>query len=380
MITLDLFEQWENKKPGVAEGSKTVCPSCHSADVKTYSDGEKECNHCHRTWDVQGMAEGKPSKGKLAAAAINKSIKDRKDPNRYSNREYYNTVDQKMKDERVKNDLNKFVRPAMNEQGVAEGADDLRDSVLDVLKAIYNGSSSGEYMIDTLADEFGQYYDEVEASGDQSLQNAYSFMMDNGQEADSDPQAMAQIAKQAISMLTQGVAEGLEEQVYKVVALDKSNALKKPTKLNVKASSIEDVFSRLAANDWYALSINGVEVVGGKRLKQGVAEEVDTGEYDARKTIPSSKEKNDEVFRKHRERMKALDKDEQGVAEGGDVPHWRVEQSKATGRYYVVSGYSDKSRKVWKSKLGAIDFVKKADAEAKAQELNQGVAEGNAGT
>ena len=66
----------------------------------------------------------------------------------------------------------------------------------------------------------------------------------------------------------QGVAEGLEEQVYKVVALDKSNALKKPTKLNVKASSIEDVFSRLAANDWYALSINGVEVVAGKRLKQ----------------------------------------------------------------------------------------------------------------
>jgi hypothetical protein len=70
----------------------------------------------------------------------------------------------------------------------------------------------------------------------------------------------------------QGVAEGSEEQVYKVVALDKSNALKKPTKLNVKASSIEDVFSRLAANDWYALSINGVEVVAGKRLKQGVAE------------------------------------------------------------------------------------------------------------
>lgn len=70
----------------------------------------------------------------------------------------------------------------------------------------------------------------------------------------------------------QDVAEDSEEQVYKVVALDKSNALKKPTKLNVKASSIEDVFSRLAANDWYALSINGVEVVGGKRLKQDVAE------------------------------------------------------------------------------------------------------------
>ena len=76
-----------------------------------------------------------------------------------------------------------------------------------------------------------------------------------------------------------GVEEGSDEQVYKVVALDKSNALKKPTKLNVKASSIEDVFSRLAANDWYALSINGVEVVAGKRLKQGVAEGADFGAY-----------------------------------------------------------------------------------------------------
>jgi hypothetical protein len=71
--------------------------------------------------------------------------------------------------------------------------------------------------------------------------------------------------------MKEGVAEG-EQQVYKVVALDKGNALKKPTKLKVKADSIEDVFARLAANDWYPLEINGVEVVAGKRLKQGVAE------------------------------------------------------------------------------------------------------------
>jgi hypothetical protein len=63
------------------------------------------------------------------------------------------------------------------------------------------------------------------------------------------------------------------EQVYKVVALDKGNALKKPTKMKVKASSLEDLFSRLSANDWYPLEINGVEVIAGKRLKQGVAEE-----------------------------------------------------------------------------------------------------------
>lgn len=66
---------------------------------------------------------------------------------------------------------------------------------------------------------------------------------------------------------------------------------------------------------------------------------------------------------------------ETDVAEGSDIPHWRVEQSDATGRYYVVSGYTTKSRRVWKNKLGAVDFNKKADAEAKAQELNKGVVE-----
>jgi hypothetical protein len=69
----------------------------------------------------------------------------------------------------------------------------------------------------------------------------------------------------------QGVAEGAE-QVYKVLAVDKSNALSKQVKLKVKASSLDEVFERLAINDWYPLEINGVEVINGKRLKQGVAE------------------------------------------------------------------------------------------------------------
>lgn len=69
----------------------------------------------------------------------------------------------------------------------------------------------------------------------------------------------------------QDVEEG-SEQIYKVVALDKGNALKKPTKMKVKADSIEDLFSRLSANDWYPLEINGVEVIAGKRLKQEINE------------------------------------------------------------------------------------------------------------
>jgi hypothetical protein len=70
----------------------------------------------------------------------------------------------------------------------------------------------------------------------------------------------------------QGVAEG-SEQIYNILALDKGNALKKPTKLKWKASSLEDIFDALAAQDWYPLEINGVEVIAGKRLKQGVAED-----------------------------------------------------------------------------------------------------------
>lgn len=74
-----------------------------------------------------------------------------------------------------------------------------------------------------------------------------------------------------IETAQQGVAEG-SEQVYKVIALDRSNALGGKEEMTVKADSIEDLFSRLSANDWYPLEINGIEVIAGKRLKQGVAE------------------------------------------------------------------------------------------------------------
>jgi ribosomal protein L37AE/L43A len=38
-------------------GKQYQCPRCHSTDIKTYSDGEKECHQCHKTWDVKGVAE-----------------------------------------------------------------------------------------------------------------------------------------------------------------------------------------------------------------------------------------------------------------------------------------------------------------------------------
>jgi hypothetical protein len=66
------------------------------------------------------------------------------------------------------------------------------------------------------------------------------------------------------SPLGKGVAEG-SEQVYKVIAVDKSNALGRRVKLNVKANSVDEVFERLAMSDWYPLSINGAEVIDGRR-------------------------------------------------------------------------------------------------------------------
>jgi hypothetical protein len=36
-----------------SEKNSLTCPRCGSADVKTYSDGEKKCNSCGNTWDVK---------------------------------------------------------------------------------------------------------------------------------------------------------------------------------------------------------------------------------------------------------------------------------------------------------------------------------------
>lgn len=43
--------------------------------------------------------------------------------------------------------------------------------------------------------------------------------------------------------------------------------------------------------------------------EMGMREEVDTGEYDARKTVPSSKEEQEKVFARHRERVKNINQE-----------------------------------------------------------------------
>ena len=75
------------------------------------------------------------------------------------------------------------------------------------------------------------------------------------------------------------------------------------------------MFSKIAksAGKEYGSKERGEKVAGAVlaklRAKESVEEEVDTGEYDARKTQPSSKEKQDKVFGRHRERVKNLDKE-----------------------------------------------------------------------
>jgi hypothetical protein len=89
------------------------------------------------------------------------------------------------------------------EEGVAEGSDDLRSDVLLVIQDIYNGAQAGEDMIDTVADELGDYFQDVKRSKDKTLRKAYQFMRREGAEAEDDPEMMAQVAKQAIDMLGQ---------------------------------------------------------------------------------------------------------------------------------------------------------------------------------
>ena len=114
---------------------------------------------------------------------------------------------------------------------------------------------------ETFLDELYSYLDA------QYGKRVADMTMDHGNDAEYD-----EYYASYSDLTEQGVAEG-SEQVYKVLAVDKSNALSKQVKLKVKASSLDEVFERLAVNDWYPLEINGIEVVNGKRLKQGMDED-----------------------------------------------------------------------------------------------------------
>lgn len=177
------------------------------------------------------------------------------------------------------------------------------------------------------------------------------------------------------------VAEG-SEQVFKVVAVSKSNALEKPTTLNVKASSLDEVFERLAINDWYPLEINGIEVIKGKRLKQGVAEgyNLDSHIKQTRDRILKYKDWNttgshDKKIKELQDKLKELlAQKKQGVAEGyndisvGDYVSY--DDGSGTDRWEVVS--IEGNRVELRNDQGGTTF---ADINDVLKE--QGVAEGD---
>lgn len=104
------------------------------------------------------------------------------------------------------------VSPAMmrkikqGQQGVGEATDnsELRDAVLSVLQNILQGAQDGHDMIDDVADELGDYFDDVKNSDDETLKKAYAFAREHGAEAEDNPEAMARAMKMAISQLQTG--------------------------------------------------------------------------------------------------------------------------------------------------------------------------------
>lgn len=194
--------------------------------------------------------------------------------------------------ENIYNRVAYIVFERINQQGVAEGFSSLDPKVKGKIQNI----------VSRLSDEYGMWDHKKQTFTPQGLEHLKSILKFNikyikyalsltsrdfeaeGVAEESDRQFAQRMKKQAEQPPTKGMsnAEKVDkgwrnpnipsEQIYKVVALTKSNALAKPTKMKVKADSIEDLFARLSANDWYPLEINGVEVIAGKRLKQGVAE------------------------------------------------------------------------------------------------------------
>ena len=87
----------EAKKKTSADKSNTqtkqeLCPSCSSADVKTYSSGEKECNQCHKTWAVKDVSENcddfhcklrQKVKQRAASDQADMAIAQAKDPSKW---------------------------------------------------------------------------------------------------------------------------------------------------------------------------------------------------------------------------------------------------------------------------------------------------------
>jgi hypothetical protein len=167
--------------------------------------------------------------------------------------------------------------------GVMEGLEDstIQTAIIDTVERLFRKNDLSDYgALEAIRQGVKHHFSKPNATVETAIEGILNILnkrMRKGVELGRFKEALRQgIAHQ---LKKQGVAEGSEEQVYTVVALDKSylrdpttTGLNKPKKLNIKANSIEDVFNRLPTNHWHIISINGVEVEAGNRPKQGVAE------------------------------------------------------------------------------------------------------------
>lgn len=95
-------------------------------------------------------------------------------------------------------------------QGVTEAIHidvDLVRAVFYVAKEIYDGAKAGNDMTDTIADELGDYFDDVEQSGLPKLKRAYAAMRDT---ADEDPNIQKRAAGDALLTLNTLIRQGTD--------------------------------------------------------------------------------------------------------------------------------------------------------------------------
>ena len=87
------------------------------------------------------------------------------------------------------------------ESTVAEDGDDLEDlraELRDAYKMMYDSASEGIDQTDHIADELGEFFDAVEESGDESIQQGYEMVRGT---ADTDPEEQAEALRKAMRLL-----------------------------------------------------------------------------------------------------------------------------------------------------------------------------------
>lgn len=154
--------------------------------------------------------------------------------------------------------------------------------------------------------------------GHMDLIKTYGIMdvMDAIREASLFYEGMDEIGSSDVSAMVNSVIKHLERTKKSVEKeLDEHGGGGKPRtpwQKFMEAPGAETLAhnQRTVASNEKAMGLAERGGIPGVKHWQSAMEETDTGEYDARKSQPSSKEEQDKVFAKHKERMKNLDKED----------------------------------------------------------------------